>query len=122
VVEEKAASDYVRRYSTGKFADPMALVARSWERSLSPPASPAEFNPPSTYSFNGVAAKTAFSPAWHWDNFFLDVAPFQYFGEKCTPTSVLDIGCGIGTYLHLFKQLGTKLVFGVDGVRKDPTV
>lgn len=29
--------------------------------------------------------------------------------------SVLDVGCGIGTWTHVFKKKGVKAVFGVDG-------
>jgi SAM-dependent methyltransferase len=32
-----------------------------------------------------------------------------------TPASVIDVGCGIGTFLHSFKQQGVKQVVGVDG-------
>lgn len=31
------------------------------------------------------------------------------------PKSVVDIGCGIGTFLHVFKRLGVKDVLGIDG-------
>ncbi len=31
------------------------------------------------------------------------------------PTSVLDVGCGIGTWLHSFRKNGVKNIFGVDG-------
>jgi 2-polyprenyl-3-methyl-5-hydroxy-6-metoxy-1,4-benzoquinol methylase len=37
------------------------------------------------------------------------------------PTSVADIGCGIGTFLYCFKESGVKQVLGIDGkwVNKD---
>jgi len=35
--------------------------------------------------------------------------------EKYKPNSVLDIGCGIGTWLSVFKDKGVKTIFGVDG-------
>ncbi len=122
VVEEKAPFDYARRHSTGKFADPIALIARSWERSLSPPASLLAFNRPSMENVGAEVAKMPFSAAWHWDNFFLDIAPFRYIAEKYAPSTVLDIGCGIGAYLQLFKHLGAKAVFGIDGLRDDETL
>lgn len=31
------------------------------------------------------------------------------------PKSVLDVGCGIGTFLYEFKQVGVKEVLGIDG-------
>ena len=122
VAEEKAPFDYARRHSTGKFADPIALIARSWERSLSPPAPLLKFNRPSIENVGDEVAKTPFSAAWHWDNFFLDIAPFRYIAEKYAPSTVWDIGCGVGATLQLFKRLGAKAVFEIDGLPKDATL
>lgn len=38
------------------------------------------------------------------------------------PRSVLDIGCGIGTWLHAFKMSGVNEVFGIDGDYVDRTL
>lgn len=38
-----------------------------------------------------------------------------YLVEKFKPRSVVDIGCGIGTFLHVFKQLGVNDILGLDG-------
>jgi SAM-dependent methyltransferase len=35
--------------------------------------------------------------------------------EKFHPLSVLDVGCGIGTWLAVFKENGVKEYFGIDG-------
>jgi SAM-dependent methyltransferase len=35
--------------------------------------------------------------------------------ELVQPTSVVDIGCGAGTWLSVFKEFGIEEVFGVDG-------
>ena len=35
--------------------------------------------------------------------------------DLLNPKSVVDIGCGIGTFLHVFKKSGVKEVMGVDG-------
>ncbi|MFC1715271.1 class I SAM-dependent methyltransferase [Candidatus Poribacteria bacterium] len=35
--------------------------------------------------------------------------------ELIQPQSVIDIGCGIGTWLSVFRQLGVEDVFGIDG-------
>lgn len=35
--------------------------------------------------------------------------------ELITPESVIDVGCGAGAWLALFKQYGVEDVFGVDG-------
>jgi SAM-dependent methyltransferase len=32
-----------------------------------------------------------------------------------TPSSVLDIGCGVGTWLHVWEQLGVTDIVGLDG-------
>lgn len=39
--------------------------------------------------------------------------------EKLHPSSVLDVGCGLGTWLKVAKDLGIKEVFGIDGASKD---
>ena len=46
----------------------------------------------------------------------MDVAPFRFIAEKDRPDTVLDIGCGNGAYLALFKRLRAVAVLGVDGV------
>jgi len=38
-----------------------------------------------------------------------------YIIEKINPYSVVDVGCGIGTFLNVFKSLGIKEVLGIDG-------
>lgn len=68
------------------------------------------------------AAKTPFSAAWRWDNFFLDIAPFRYIAEKYAPSTVLDIGCGLGATLQLFKHFGAKAVFGIDALHDEATL
>ena len=35
--------------------------------------------------------------------------------ELLNPESVIDIGCGIGTFLYCFKEQGIKTVLGIDG-------
>ncbi len=42
-----------------------------------------------------------------------EVLPFVV--ESFQPTSILDVGCGIGTWLKVAKELGVKEVIGVDG-------
>jgi SAM-dependent methyltransferase len=37
-------------------------------------------------------------------------------------TSVIDIGCGIGTWLKAFREYGVKDIFGVDGPHVDETM
>ncbi len=35
--------------------------------------------------------------------------------QLVNPQSVVDIGCGIGTFLHVFKMNGVSDVLGIDG-------
>ncbi|MEI9947067.1 MAG: methyltransferase domain-containing protein [Chitinophagaceae bacterium] len=41
------------------------------------------------------------------------IVPVIY--DVLKPASVVDVGCGLGTFLHTFKQCGTKEVMGLDG-------
>jgi len=41
------------------------------------------------------------------------IAPLIF--DRFHPTSVLDIGCGIGTWLSVFRDLGVQTIVGVDG-------
>ena len=114
--------EYTRVYSVGEPADPLVLVSRSWQASL---ASPGTFiervkRPGGT---PGVSlSETAFDANWHWDNLFADLAPFIYLAEKFTVSSVLDVGCGVGLYLRLFRERGARVAFGVDGIPPEATV
>ncbi len=35
--------------------------------------------------------------------------------EICNPKSVIDVGCGVGTFLSVFKKHGVNDVLGIDG-------
>lgn len=120
-VEGEAPIDYVRRYSTGLPQEPLSLVARSWERSLLGPRSILDLARPPSTQLSNTASSTSFDAAWHWDNLFVDVPPFRFISDKYAPEHVLDVGCGIGAYLKLFKNLGAKTVVGVDGIPSDAT-
>jgi SAM-dependent methyltransferase len=39
--------------------------------------------------------------------------------ELTRPTSVIDVGCGVGTWLSVFRRLGVADIFGVDGPHVD---
>ena len=39
-----------------------------------------------------------------------------------SPDSVLDVGCGTGHYLQLFKYLGANNVMGIDGIAESHTI
>jgi SAM-dependent methyltransferase len=102
VVESDPPSDYVRKYGPGTSADPLAVIARSWERSLS--------GPPAPFAAEGAALP---------DGCFLDVAPFRFIVEKYAPATVLEIGCGAGANLALFKRLGAGGVVGLDAAPRE---
>jgi cyclopropane fatty-acyl-phospholipid synthase-like methyltransferase len=38
-----------------------------------------------------------------------------YLLELIQPRSVLDVGCGVGSWLYIFKEFGIENVFGIDG-------
>jgi 2-polyprenyl-3-methyl-5-hydroxy-6-metoxy-1,4-benzoquinol methylase len=119
--------DPSRRYSTGKPADHFQTVALSIIRAHQPVRT---YSPPlhsSKVVDNMPSAERpeiagAFEDVWHWQNLFLDLAPFRYLAQKYAPTSVLDIGCGNGLYLHLLQEEGVKNIFGVDGIDHSATV
>jgi SAM-dependent methyltransferase len=52
---------------------------------------------------------------WHLLHPFFDVPPFRYVAERFQPRSVLDVGCGLGASLLLFRALGAERILGVDG-------
>ena len=116
IVPAPPPANYDRRYSTGVFADPLRLVARAWEQTLAPTQPLLTLTRPDGELNRSRVGATAFDAAWHWDNLFIDIPPFQYAFEKWHPSSVLDIGCGIGGYLALAKALGTQTRFGIDGL------
>jgi SAM-dependent methyltransferase len=111
VVRDDPPLDYVRTYSSGTPGDPLMVVARSWERSLATPAAWPTLQRP--------AAAAGVPCARHWDRLSVDVAPFRFIAEKFRPGSVLELGCGVGAHLVLFKQLVQSHVFGVDTVPLD---
>ncbi len=124
VMRGDAPDRYERRYSNGQYADPLVLVAKSWQATLEAHEPPIAFTrqaPPSDPT-ELSEAETAFDSQWHWENPFADVAPFRYLAEKYSPQSILDVGCGIGAYLTLFKNLGVRHVFGADGIPKSATM
>jgi ribosomal protein L11 methylase PrmA len=40
---------------------------------------------------------------------------FHLLFECYKPTSILDVGCGIGTWLSVARELGVENVYGVEG-------
>lgn len=110
-----------RSYSDGKSAEHFRTVALSVIRAQQPPKtfSMASIKDP-TAAKSGIT--NAFDDSWHWQNLFLDVAPFRYITEKYRPESAFDVGCGNGLYLRLLQDAGIKTVFGVDGIDPSATV
>jgi hypothetical protein len=116
--------DYERRYSSGDFADPLTLLAKSWQASLEARQPPLTIGRKTSVANTNTPAPgtTAFDPDWHWNNPFADIAPFTYLIEKYRPQSMLDVGCGLGAYVSLSKNLGVGDVFGVDGLPTSATM
>ena len=115
-------ADYVRRYSDGSFSAPLVVIARSWERSLAKPPPLLKLTRPAAQAADARASATAFDADWHWDHLFVDVPPFLFLAETLRPATVLDIGCGIGAYLEIFRRMGASRVLGVDGVTREAVV
>ncbi len=44
---------------------------------------------------------------------------FQTIFDGCVPKSLLDVGCGVGTWLHAAEMAGTTDLHGIDGVSLD---
>ena len=43
-----------------------------------------------------------------------------YIFDLFKPRSVVDVGCGLGTFLHVFKQQGVDRIIGIDGSWVNP--
>jgi hypothetical protein len=59
-----------------------------------------------------------FPAAFHAENLYLDLPPFRYTANVRRPTSVLDIGCGLGGYLDALGSMGAGRAVGVDGFER----
>jgi len=123
IVPSVPPGNYVRKYSTGEFGEPISILAKAWESSLSPPRPVINLRPPNdSKTYPPSAIPTAFDPSWHRDNPFVDIPPFRYIFEKYLPGSVLDIGCGVGACLKIFQGLGATEIFGIDAIPADATI
>lgn len=110
-----------RRYSDGSFSDLNSLIDISLTKKEMHSQS-LHLPKPTKVGENSNNIAHSFSSTWHWDNFFLDAPPLNYIIEKFNPTSIVDIGCGNGIYLHLAKHNGVTKVKGIDGVPLASTV
>ena len=122
---------YERRYGAFPSTSILSTIAKSIEDML---ATPAEGFAESiraecvkkvgemarTSSGRERSSQTVFDSTWHYDNLFLDLPPFHHLIDVCRPESVLDIGCGIGSYLLYFVHHQVREVFGIDGI--EPSV
>ncbi len=121
IVQESHGVSDLRKHSDGRYGDPAAMLSeqsRVSERSNQVLELPKR----KTVDQSKADVENAFDAAWHWDYFFLDAAPFRFVYEKYQPTSLLDVGCGNGIYLHLAKANGVSDVVGLDGIHVDATV
>ena len=122
VVRGWTPDNYIRRYSNGLFMSPISIVARTWQSTLERREPMLVIKRKETVASDASTGKTAFDADWHWDNPFADLAPFVYISEKYKPTSLLDVGCGIGAYATLFKNIGTNRILGIDGIPLSATM
>lgn len=49
----------------------------------------------------------------------LEIVPFLI--DRFHPRSVIDVGCGIGTFLHVFMESNVQDIMGIDGEWVDPS-
>jgi SAM-dependent methyltransferase len=126
IVRDPLDFTYERRYGSGQREPALATIVRSWERAQCPPPSLADglrqaiVRKVAELEAGGDAtiepvANTAFEPLWHLRHPFVDVSPYRYLAERYQPRSVLDVGCGLGAALLVFKALGAERVRGIDG-------
>jgi SAM-dependent methyltransferase len=114
-----------RRYSNGAAADHYKTVALSLIKGHQDRPNLLDKILSARRNLNESTAPdiaNAFEDSWHWQNLFLDIAPFRYIAEKYQPKSALDIGCGNGLYLKLIEQFGVSLIKGIDGIETSATV
>jgi 2-polyprenyl-3-methyl-5-hydroxy-6-metoxy-1,4-benzoquinol methylase len=83
---------------------------------MSIPRAAEPVEPPSNVSTTATAPGAGiWSAQFHRSNLYLDIPPFRFVIERHRPTSVLDIGCGVGGYVALCARLGVRDLLGVDG-------
>lgn len=113
--------DLTRRHSDGSVEDHDVLVAAA--RDPKPMRSQGfELPAPRNRNSGWTGIENAFHGAWRWEFLVLDQAPFRLLAERHQPASVMDIGCGNGAVLAVFRSCGASKVFGVDGIDGDATV
>lgn len=108
------------KYSVNEVASDTAIASRvffslvrqpSVESILVGPKLPPELN---RIDADHTGSQGVFSAVSHYKTLKCDWPPFRYVVDLVRPKSVLDVGCGLGAYLKLFKQQGAA-VFGIDG-------
>lgn len=101
----------------------LARVVKAWERQIIPESasiSEQELQPlHQRAASNEKLNHGVFEADWHIKNLFIDVQPFRYLYDRLGPRSVIDVGCGVGQYPHLFRKFGAEQVFGIDGLRPE---
>jgi SAM-dependent methyltransferase len=107
------------RYDFKTGGNPLAQIVSSWAREIAPEPKPISKDSLRRFSRSRATTERAktgvFESSWHVDNLFVDVQPFKYLSMRLNPKSVLDVGCGIGQYLQLFRHFGSDEIFGIDG-------
>ena len=117
VVEDPVAGDPVPplRYGAMQIGSALVKVARTAEQIARKVATaakgvPANLGAPTTTLLDREGSRLTASPVGPLS---YDVPPFRYVFERFRPTSVLDLGCGMGTSLQRFREWGVDTVLGV---------
>lgn len=110
--------DRMRKYGSGQSASADQPI----NATASVPAMNYDIKKRTEVGDTPIGTENAFDDKWHWENLFLDMPPFRFIQEKYNIKSCLDVGCGNGALLDLFKFGGSTDVFGIDGVALASTV
>jgi SAM-dependent methyltransferase len=97
--------------------EPIVLVTRAAEqiiKQLTEPGTLHGATPASGHAVERVGPSGGWSAELHHARRNCDVPPFRYLFDRFRPASVLDIGCGLGTYLKRFREWGVTDVIGVE--------
>ena len=108
---------YALRYTGLAPIEPIVLVTRAAEQIITQlTASEVTHGarPASQRAVERVGPGGGWSAELHRARRNCDVPPFRYMLDRFRPASVLDIGCGLGTYLKRFREWGVTELVGVE--------